>query len=164
MEEKIWYEMMHTKLGDNYLGHYLNKQKTTRKWFKIITLLFSSGGIFSWAIWKIGILPFIACIIVSTIQLSNLIENHIIISDNDIDKIAELRNKYITYFNKLEKLWMDFKTTELTEQQAKEEFYKLRQIGAEIEASDNKLQIRNIKSLYNTADLETRNYFNQYHS
>jgi predicted negative regulator of RcsB-dependent stress response len=164
IRDMIWPEMMHTKYGDNYLVHYLNRQKTTRKWFKIITLLFSSGGIFSWSIWQNGVLPVIACGVIALVQLVNLVENQLIHSDNDMEKVADLRNKYNTHFNDLEKLWVDFDAHRLDEHQATEQFYQLRKVGADIESTDNKLNIHKYKSLCNITDTETRNYFNQYHS
>ena len=154
--------MMHTKFGDNYLALYISRQRTIRKWYSVFMLIFSTGGVFGWTIWEA--IPIIACGLIAIMQLVRLVENQFILTDNDLDKIAELRNKYIRYFNKLEKLWIEFETDRLTEQQTTEQFYKLRQINADIEAADNKLHIRKIQSIVVTADSETRNYFNQYHS
>jgi hypothetical protein len=164
IRDMIWPEMHHTKFGDNYLVHYMSKQKTKRKWFKIITILFSSGGILGWTVWKNGVLPFIACGIIAAVQLLSMIENQIIPSDNDLEKVAELRNKYNSHFNDIEKLWVDFNSKRLDEHQASEQFYLLRKNGLDIEAIDNKLDIHKHKSLCKIADTETRNYFNQYHS
>jgi len=163
MTDKIWYEMVHTKFGDNYLVNYLSRQKTIRKWFKIVTLVFSTSGVLGWKIWEYA--PIIACGLIAVMQIVTLIENQIILSDQDIDNIAGLRNKYISYFNKLEKLWTDLQQKKIDEHAASEQFYKLRQIGADIEATDNKLHINGqIKTLLDKADTETRNYFSQYHS
>lgn len=164
MIEKIWYEMLHTKLGDNYLAGYISKQKRIKKWFKIFTLIFSTGGVLGWPIWEY--VPVIACVLIAAMQLVTLLENQIIPSDQDIEDIARLRNKYNNYFNKLEKLWMDFQSNNINEDAAKEQFYELRTLlGADLLATDDKLNINGkIKSLYKKADLETRNYFNQYHS
>ncbi len=163
MTDKIWYEMVHTKFGDNYLTNYLSRQKTIRKWFKIVTLVFSTSGVLGWKIWEYA--PIIACGLIAVMQIVTLIENQIILSDQDIDNIAGLRNKYISYFNKLEKLWTNLQQKKIDEHVASEQFYKLRQIGADIEATDNKLHINGqIKTLLDKADTETRNYFSQYHS
>lgn len=162
MTDKIWYEMVHTKFGDNYLANYINRQKTIRKWFKIFTLVFSTSGILGWTIWEYA--PIIACGLIAVMQIVTLIENQIILSDQDIENISGLRNKYIYYFNKLEKLWTELQNKKINEHTASEQFYKLRQIGADIEATDNKLHINGqIKPLLDKADVETRNYFSQYH-
>ncbi len=156
--------MVHTKFGDNYLAGYLSRQKRTRKLFKIFTLIFSTSGVFGWAFWEY--IPIIACGLIALMQLVTLIENQIVPSDQDIDDIAGLRNKYIQYFNKLERLWIDFQNNNITEQTACEQFYQLRQtIGADIQETDNKLNINgNITLVKKKADLETTNYINQYHS
>jgi hypothetical protein len=162
MREKIWYEMVHIKYGDSYLAHYLFRQKSIRKWFKILILVFSTGGVFGWKIWE-GV-PIIACALIAVFQIFNLIENQIIISDKEIEKISVLRNKYVSYFNKLEKLWSDFNADRFDEKEATEQFYILRNDGADIEALDNELDVRNIKNLCGKANLESRNYISQYHS
>lgn len=164
MREKIWYEMLHKKLGDTYLVLYLSRQRSMRKWFKIITLIFSTSGIFSWAIWQNGVLPFIACIVIAAIQLLTLIENQLVLNEKDLDNIADLRKLYTTYVNQIEELWTDFNTDIITEIQAKERFYELRKLSETIEAADNRLDIRNIKSVYNAADIATRDYLSEYHS
>lgn len=162
MEDKIWYEMVHTKYGDTYLALYLNRQRIIRKWYSVFMLLFSTSGILGWKLWTV--IPVIACGLISAMQLVKLIENQFILTDSDLEKVSELRNRYISYFNKLEKLWTDFDAKRLTEEQATEQFYQLRQVGAEIEAYDNKLLISKIKKICDKADLDSRNYFNQYHS
>ncbi len=164
IRDMIWPEMHHAKYGDNYLVHYIGRQKTKRKWFKIITLIFSSGGVFGWSIWQNGVFPVIACGIIALVQLISLVENQLIHTDNDLEKVAELRNKYISRFDDLEKLWLDLDADRLNEQKATLKFYQLRKNGADIESTDNKLDIQKHKSLCKIADSETRNYFNQYHS
>lgn len=161
MREKIWYEMVHIKYGGNYLAYYINKKRTIRKYFKIAILIFSTGGVLGWKIWQ-GF-PVVACVLIAIMQLIGLIENQIILSDNDIEKFSELRNKYVSYFNRLEKLWTDFHSSSITEEEANGRFYKLRKIGEEIEALDNKLHIQTIKALNAKAEIETNNYINQYH-
>lgn len=154
--------MVHTKFGDIYLANYISRQKTIRKWFKIFTLVFSASGVLGWKIWEY--VPVFACGIIAVMQIVLLLENQIISSDQDIESIAGLRNMYISYFNKLEKLWTDFNSNKLTELQATDHFYKLRQLGADIEAADNKLHIPKLKHICAKTDTETRNYFTQFHS
>ena len=159
MRERIWHEMIQAKFGETYLAHYLQRQKQFRKWFKIVTILFSASGIFSWAIWKNGIFSMISCIAIAVVNLIGLIENQIVQSDTDFTGIADLRNLYITHLNKLEKLWTDLNLKIIDEKQAKEIFYELREYSREIEALDNKIFIASYKHLKGKTDSETRNYF-----
>lgn len=160
MRDKIWYELVQMKHGEIYLAHYLTKQKVNKKYFKIITLIFSSGGLLSWSIWQNGILAAIACAIVAVIQVLNLIENQLILNDRDLEKIAELRNLYLNQLKNLEHLWERFNSGKISEYDVTEEFYQLKGISNDIEALDNKLEIQNIKNLINISDKETRDYIN----
>jgi hypothetical protein len=162
MEDKIWYEFVHTKYGDCYLCHYLSAQKDLRKWVKILTLLFSTSGILGWTIWKSA--PIVSCALIAIVQLFHLIENQIILSEFDITRIAELRTLYLKQCNKIEKLWIDFRAGRLTEEQVSDSFFKLRVDAIKIESLDNKLNIKKRKKLMGKADLETNNYISQFHS
>lgn len=159
MRERVWYEFVHSKFGESYLALYINKQKSRKKWFKIITLIFSTSGILGWKLWDYA--PIVACGIISIMQVINLVENEIILSETEIDKICTLRNRYVQYTNQLEKLFIDSKTK--AEKEIKELFYEYRKLGEEIEALDNDLHIQQIKSLISKANSQTRTYLNQYH-
>jgi hypothetical protein len=163
MKNKIWYDMVHTKYGSIYLALYLHRQKAIRKWATIMTLIFSGSGVFGWTIWTT--IPVICCVLVSAIQLFRLIENKIILSDEEISKIGNLLTRYNAQFNELEKLWGAFFNEKITEDEATEQFYKLRQISAGIDADDNKLHINGkIKKLADEANKKTTDYINQYHT
>ena len=162
MREKLWYEFVHTKYGDCYLCHYLSAQQDLRKWVKILTLLFSTSGILGWTIWKAA--PIVSCVLVAIVQLFHLVENQIILSESDISKIAELRTLYLKQCNKIEKLWIDYNASRMTEEQVSDFFFKLREDAIKIEALDNKLNIKKRKKLMERADTETQNYIKQFHS
>jgi hypothetical protein len=161
MREKIWYELVHAKFGEIYLAKYISQQKSFRKWFKILTLIFSTSGILGWTIWEYA--PIIACGLIGITQLINLIENQLFFTDEEFDNVSNLRIKYINYFNKLEKLWVNYKLNKFNDDEAADHFFKLREIGADIEVSDNKLHIKEKDTLFNKADKQTREYFSQYH-
>jgi len=162
MEEKLWYDFVHTKYGDCYLCHYLSAQKNLRKWAKILTLLFSTSGVLGWTVWKSA--PIVSCILVAIVQLFHLIENQIILSESDISKIVDLRTLYLKQCNKIEKLWVDFTAGEMTDKQVTTAFFKLRDDAMKIEALDNKLNIKHRKNLMKKANIETNNYIKQYYS
>lgn len=164
MEDKLWYEFVHTKYGDCYLSHYLSAQQNNRKWVKILTLVFSTGGVLGWRIWKQPEFTEISCILIAVVQLFHLIENQIILSDADIAKIAELRTLYLKHCNKLEKLWVDFKAERLTDLQVSDTFFKLREEALKMEELDNKLNVKKRKGLMNKANTEVNAYLSQYHA
>lgn len=163
MEEKIWYEMVQMKFGEKYLALYISLQYQLKKYFKIATLVFSGSGILGWKLWQP--IAWIALILIAIVQILSLIENQIIRSDKEVSDILKLRELYLKYFNKLEKLWVDYNSSEITEKEASRLFFKYRTSDHQtIESLDNKLGIKKWKKLESNADSETRQYFKTYHS
>jgi hypothetical protein len=161
MREKIWYEMTQIKYGDSYLSLYISLQYQIKKYFKISTLIFSGSGILGWKLWQP--IAWIALVLIAVVQLLSLIENQLIRNDEEINKISKLRELYVKYFNKLEKLWVDLEQNKIDEKKASDIFFQNRKIDQEkIESLDNKLKIRKLKTIEKRADLETRQYFNLY--
>ena len=163
MDEKLWYEFVHTKYGDCYLSLYLSRQNSIRKWVKILTLIFSTSGILGWRIWKQPEVTEVSCILIAIVQLFHLIENQIVRSDSEIAKIIELRALYFKQCNKLEQLWIEFRAGRLDEKPVADEFFKLRDEAAKIEKLDDNLNIKQRKKLMNKAHKQTINYISQYH-
>ncbi len=140
MREKIWYEMVDAKYGEMYLAFYLARCRSHKKFFKILTLIFSAGGVFGWSIWEP--LAVLACVLVGAVQLVSLLENQLIKSDDDLLKICELRQLYTKYADKLESLWTDFDNGSLGDGEAASKFFTLREkIKQRIEAKDNSIHI-----------------------
>lgn len=162
IRDKIWYDLVDTKYGDEYLVLYLSLQRVIRKWFKIITIVLSAGGVFS-AFQSFQIPTIIFCSITGLIQLLTSIENFIIHSEDDLDSLSNLRMKYYDRFIKLEILWHNLETKKITEEQASEIFFELRVLSSEIESLDNKLNVRRYKKLMMTAESKTNNYLNTYY-
>lgn len=163
IQTKIWYDLVHTKFGDEYLVLYLSRQRTIRKWFKILTILFSASGIFS-AFQSAKIPTIISCIAIGVVQVATSIENFIIHSEDDLDSLSKLRLLYFDRTNKLEELWNSLQTSKITSEEATTEFFNLRKSAKEIEELDNKLNVRNFKKLKVFADNNTRTYLNTYYN
>lgn len=162
IETKIWYDLVHTKHGDEYLILYLARQRSCRKWFKIITIIFSASGIFS-TFQSAKIPTVISFVVIGVIQLMTSIENFIIHSEDDLDHISKLRLLYYDKLNDLEKLWHSFKTNKISIEDATEEFFELRKSSKEIEELDNKINVRTYKKLKNKSNIITNNYLKTYY-
>ena len=163
IDTKIWYDLVHTKYGDEYLVLYLGRQRTFRKWFKILTILFSASGIFS-AFQSAKIPTIISCALIGLVQLVTSIENFIIHSEDDLDSLSKLRLQYYDRTNKLEELWNSLATNKMTDEEATTEFFNLRKSAKEIEELDNKLNVRTFKRLKAIANNNTNNYLNTYYN
>lgn len=162
IDTKIWYDLVHTKFGDEYLILYLGKQKLYRKWFKMLTILFSATGIFS-AFQSAKIPTIISCAIIGIVQLATSIENFIIHSEDDLDNLGKLRMLYYDRINKLEELWDSLNNKKISVDEATKEFFELRKSSKEIEELDNKLNVRTFKNLKKVAEINTENYLKTYY-
>lgn len=163
MHDRIWYEMIHFKHGERYLCYLIDRQRSVRKWMKIGTLVFSGSGILGWKFWDI--FPLIFSGLTAIIQLVTLLENSLVVSESETDKIGELRLKYIQHFQDLENLWMAYyEREELTETQATERFQSLRIARREIDAQENKIDVQEYAALRVKAEKDTNEYIHLYHS
>ena len=163
IKNKIWYDLVHTKFGDEYLCLYLGRQRTIRKWFKILTIIFSASGIFS-AFKSAQIPTVISCLFIGLVQIFTSIENFIIHSEEDLDKLSKLRLLYYDRTNKIEELFNSLVTNKISVEESTNEFFNLRKSAKEIEELDNKLNVRTFKKLEIKANTSTNNYLNTYYN
>ncbi len=161
MREKIWYEFVHYKYGDEYLVLYIDRLRLLRKTTNMLVIIFSTSGIFSWKLW--AFFPVLTSALIAIIQLFRLIENQIIPNDKDLEQVALLRNMYHEYSNLLEHLWIEYNRNELSEKEASDQFFNLRKTEQEIKALNNKINIQEISKLQVKAETITQNYLEQYH-
>ena len=161
MNDKIWFEFVHHKYGDEYLILYIERLRQTRKRINVLTIIFSTTGILSWKLWTY--LPAVTSGLVAILQLFKLIENKVIATDADIEKFSELRMMQYDITNRYEKLWIEYDCKKITEEQATDRFFEFRDIAKEIKSLSNKLDIKETVKLQNLADIKTNNYLKQYY-
>jgi hypothetical protein len=162
MTNKIWYEMVNMKYGEIYLTKYLGLQRNFKKAFQIMTLVVSASGILGWKYFENY--AWIAFLLIIAMQLLLLVENQLIRSDKEMEEISKLRILYIKYFVKLEKLWFDFYSERITENESTDKYFRLRNDEwVRIEELDCKLDIKRDKRLMNQTEIETNHYINRYH-
>lgn len=158
----IWYDFVNSKYGDEYLVLYIQKQRNIRKWFKILTIIFSASGIFS-AFQSLKIPTIISCVLIGIVQIATMIEGWIIHSEKEIDELCTLRMFYYERTNQLEKLHYDYSNEKINESDAANNLFDLRKSAKQIEELDNKVNVRHYKKLIEKADIRTNQYFNTYH-
>lgn len=163
MTGKIWYEMIDIKFGEFYLTKYLGLQRTLKKTFAIMTIILSVSGILGWKFFEDY--AWIAFGLIAVMQLFTLIENQIILSDKEIEQIAELKMAYTKYFNKLEQLWTEYKHDRIDTNTASDRFFEYKNTDwGNIESLDAKLNIKKYKRIVNHTDTETKEYITKFHS
>jgi len=160
---KIWYEMVNMKYGEIYLSKYLGFQRNIKKIFLIMTLVVSASGILGWKYFENY--AWIAFILIIIMQLLLLIENQLIRSDKEIEEISNLRMLYTKYFITLEKLWADFYSDRITENESIDKYFELRNSDwVKIEELDCKLDIKRYRHLMSKTEEETNKYINIYYN
>lgn len=75
---------------------------------------------------KFGKVYLLLHVLVALLKLISLVENQFFLSDVDLEKVSDLRAKYLIYFNKLEKLWVELNSKDLTEDFLIKKFHKLK--------------------------------------
>lgn len=161
IKEKIWHEFIDKKYGDEYLCRYITRQTEIRKWFKISTILFSASGIWT-AVKSFTIPTVISLTAIALVQLGTLIENFIIHSEKQIEELGKLRLLYYDQWNKFEELFLTQQSYD--EKQLLDKFFHLRDLGKTMEDLDNKLNIKQKKSLKVQAEMATRNYLKTHYN
>ena len=158
MYDRLWNEIALIKYHYEYIILYLDWHKSIRKWIKITTTLFSAGGVFGWKIFETT-LPQIACSGIAIIQLLTLVEGHIYMSDDKMEKGAEMKVTLHEYLLKLEEAWYKVRRSKLNEDELANIFFELKnKYGTKIQELENKVDLRDKKKLMLKADKYMRDY------
>lgn len=156
MRERLWSEIGQTKHNHFYCCYLLARHRQMLSYFNMAVLAFSSAGIMGWALWKE--FPLVSCFIVSGISLMKLLSPHFIPSEKGIDKLDQVTDFYFDYYNKMEQLWLNHYHYRLTDEEAQDEFYRLKDTERDINKTVNEIVKATNKIIYKRADQETRNY------
>lgn len=160
LRTKIWNNLLDAKKGDTFLVFYISDERNLRKWFKIITILFSASGIFT-AFKNLEIPTVISFAVIGIIQLLQSIENFLVLSEKDLDELKKLRLSYYDQSIELEKLWIELEENHIDDEKAKKRLFKILDSSKKIEDIDSSLNIKRKKRLDKKADAEIRNYANK---
>ena len=83
-----------------------------------------------WKFWDN--LPLIACIIIASISLLKLLQPHLIMNEKQLKNLDDIQRFYSDYYNKIEKLWYDFESDRITEEEATNIFFNLKSLETDI--------------------------------
>lgn len=158
MRNKVWYELLQARHSIEYCTLYCGFMRDCNKWFNAVVLVFSTSGIFGWAIWKSY--PVIACILIAIMQLLKLILPNFIFSDKEFKQLDEIQEFYYSLALKLDKLWHELNTDKIDEDSATQQYYILKEQEQGVIRKLNELNIRNYHWLYKEATKRTHHYIN----
>lgn len=159
MRNRIWTELTQSKHNIEFASMYSDRQRFILRIFNMGILIFSSAGIMGWKIWEN--LPLIACIIIAGISLMRLLQPHLIMNEKQLKNLDDIHRFYADYYNNIEKLWYDFDSNRIDEEQATKSFFKLKKLETNI----NHLIAETIRSkpkrLVKKCKKNSDEYFNQ---
>ncbi|MCG8719667.1 hypothetical protein [Tenacibaculum finnmarkense] len=112
-----------------------------------------------WKIWKD--LPLIACILIAGISLLKLLQPHLIMNEKQLKNLDDIHKFYADYYNKIEKLWYQFDSNRITEEQATNAFFKLKKLETDINPIIADTIRSKPKGIVKRCKKNTDEYFNQ---
>jgi hypothetical protein len=130
MRNRIWAELTQSKHNIEFTSTYSDRQRFVLRIFNMGILAFSSAGIMGWKIWEN--LPLIACIVIAGISLLRLLQPHLIMNEKQLKNLDDIHRFYADYYNRIEKLWYDFDSERITEEQATKVFFKIKKMETDI--------------------------------
>lgn len=165
MRNLIWNEMCYAKKNDEYITIYISFQKSLKKFFEMITLILTSSGFIAWLSTKNtnSIIVGISIGLAAFVQLLQLLQDKVIVSDEYINDVIALRKRWISHFDKLEKLWLDLEHEKVDDIAASDIFLELKIEKMSIEEADSGIKIWKIFFLDKNANELTNNYMTRYY-
>lgn len=150
IEELVWHELLHAKYWEQYISDYTGSKIDWRKWYNIIAISLAIVGGSTWGAWKALDVEWITPVmfgLMGVAQILSAIQKNVIIDNDTIQSLTKLRSSYISYFNKLERLFIKIEDKQLTKEQIEEEYFKLRETVYPIEELKDSLNINQLKKI-----------------
>ena len=148
IEELVWYELIHAKYWEQYISDYTGSKIDRRKFYNIIAISFAIIGGSTWGTWKALDVEWVTPVmfgLMGIAQILSAIQKNVIIDNETIQSLTKLRTSYISYFNKLERLFIKIEDKQLDKIQIEEEYFSLRETVYPIEELKDTLNINKLK-------------------
>lgn len=165
MREIIWYEMGHAKFWEQYLAEYTTYRLDYRKWYNIITMILSVVGAATFPLWKAmennTYVPSIIFGIMAIAQLLAVFQKNMVVDSEQLQKTIQLRSMYISYFNRLERLFIENEEGIHNGDELRNRYYELRETTISIEALKDSLNIHPKKNVLKKGEERAIEYLNR---
>jgi len=150
IEELVWYELIHAKYWEQYISDYTGSKMDWRKFYNMIAISFAIIGGSTWGAWKALHVDWVTPVmfgLMGIAQILSAIQKNVIIDNETIQSLTKLRTSYISYFNKLERLFIKIEDNQLDKIQIEEEYFSLRETVYPIEELKDALNISKLKTI-----------------
>lgn len=159
LRNRIWSELTQSKHNVEFASAYSDGQRSRIRFFNLVILVFSTGGIMGWKIWDS--LPLVACVIIASASLLRLIQPQLIMDDKLLKKLDDVHRFYVDYFNQLEQLWLDFEADRISNEDAQTRFYNLKNLESDINSIVSEVIRNKPKRIVKKCKVNSDTYFKQ---
>ena len=165
MTNILWDEMYYAKKNIEFLSIYISFIRTTRKYIDLFTLLFTTTGIISWFSENNENLIFtgISLFLAAFLQVVDIIQTKFVASDEYIDNVRQLKAKWITYFDTLEKIWFDIRIKKIESSIIADLFIETKTLKQSIEDIDSDIKLWQLSFITKKANILTNNFMRRYY-
>lgn len=161
IRQRIWEDLYQCKYQTEYITRYLAQSKDFAKWYKAILIVLAATGAIGWQFDKE--VAFFICILIFLSQVGESLQNLFVLDDSKIAEMGEYRLMYVKYFDGLDLLWTSLELNVISEQDALERYFQIREDAMAIETFDNKIRIKTRSKLITKAESTALLYMNRHY-
>lgn len=146
----IWHEMIQAKSWEQYISEYIGKQIDRKKIYSIVAIIFAIAGGSTWGLWKALNIEWMTPVIFAIMgiaQVLSAIQKEVVIDINTLQSLHKLRGMYISYFSKVERLFLTIETNKLSIEEREDLYYSLRETTIPIEMLKDSINIKDFKKI-----------------
>lgn len=159
MRTRLWYEMAQAKMNEQYLTLLIGHQRRVMNNFNLVVTLFSTAGIMGWKVWDK--LPLVACFVIAAISLVKLVQQNIIPTDKQIERLEKASDFYFDFYLGLERIWFDFEKDRIDELEMQNRLHSLKQTERQTNQIINEAHKRINKKISQKAEIESQQFFSK---
>lgn len=146
LRTRIWEDLYDSKKYEEFLSLYLAAKRRNKSAYNVtIALLSVLGALLTFLSKEMDVLKnsaVVACLLIIVVQLADKALPSWLINDEEISKLSDYRIKYVTFYEKLDRLWCEFENESISYKNAFERYFDLRQMNIELQQLDNSVLIK----------------------
>lgn len=155
---RIWEELKQAKANIICLQKYTDKKRKHNRWYNTFIAITASIGTFGYII--DSIIPAITSGLIGLGAIAKSILPGCLQNEQELSSLDSLIDFYVRYMNSLERIWYNLENKKITEDEAMEMFFDLKETESDKLSQLNK-GIRNIsKSFQELINQEASKYIN----
>ncbi|QSE98651.1 hypothetical protein [Fulvivirga lutea] len=155
MRDKIWNNYQNSVFKSFLLDEMINAYQKWERNLNVFLAIMSSGSIGAWAVWKE--LPMVWGGLIALSNVINVVRPYFPYSKY-LKEVREKKNAAAAIVLGFEKLWFNYEQGNLSEEQASNEFFQLKNEFAKAYNFDQDMGLQNSESINAKAELKTQNY------